>query len=483
MKKLKIILCGAGAAGVIAVGIAPFIWAKQDAVIPGMRLNGQNVGGMTREDLSQLLKKKNQDLAHKKIRLSHGSVKEEWPLADLKVHYDESKIDDMLFLGKSGHIFSDWLVRWKTLLSGNIEQSPILYDRTILKEKAAALAEKYSQPAEDAKPVIHDDGTVTFTGGNPYMKVDGEKLERLVETAVTEKELPVVEIPVLEEKEPKLTVEKAGRFNTVLGQYTTYFSLSPNRSRNIELSAQAISGTILDPGAGFSYNNTTGTRSPDHGYLEAPVIIDGKLEPGYGGGVCQTSTTLFNAVMLAGLPVTERTSHFSPVAYVPIGQDATVSFGDLDFCFTNSFENPVYVYVAYAPGEITCYILGDRADKPQQSEILLQHSGSIPFKTIEKVDPSQKEEKTIEYGHEGYSAGILQYARWADGRIYQDTFESYYEPVDTVITYNKDPKKQETEKNKEKSKEIEKTAQEKQKNKEAPVQENKSSDGKMISLR
>ncbi len=375
MKKLKTILCGAVAAGVIAVGIAPFIWAKQDAVIPGMRLNGQNVGGMTREDLSQLLKKKNQDLAHKKIRLSHGSVKEEWPMADLKVHYDESKIDDMLSLGKSGHIFSDWLVRWKTLLSGNIEQSPILYDRTILKEKAAALAEKYSQPAEDAKPV-------------------------------------------------------------------------------------------LEPGAGFSYNNTTGTRSPDHGYLEAPVIIDGKLEPGYGGGVCQTSTTLFNAVMLAGLSVTERTSHFSPVAYVPIGQDATVSFGDLDFCFTNSFQNPIYVYVAYAPGEITCYILGDRTDKPQQSEILLQHSGSIPFKTIEKVDSSQKEEKTIEYGHEGYSAGILQYARWADGRIYQDTFESYYEPVDTVITYNKDPKKQETEKNKEKSKEIEKTAQEKQKNKE-----------------
>lgn len=66
MKKLKTILCGAVAAGVIAVGIAPFIWAKQDAVIPGMRLNGQNVGGMTREDLSQLLKKKNQDLTHKK---------------------------------------------------------------------------------------------------------------------------------------------------------------------------------------------------------------------------------------------------------------------------------------------------------------------------------------------------------------------------------------------------------------------------------
>ena len=194
--------------------------------------------------------------------------------------------------------------------------------------------------------------------GSPYMKVDKEKLARLVEEFITGADQKAIEIPVSEEKQPDLTMEKAQKFNTVLGQYTTYFSLSPNRSRNIELSARAISEVVIEPGAGFSYNNTTGTRSPEHGYLEAPVIVDGKLEPGYGGGVCQTSTTLFNAVMLAGLPVTERTSHFSPVSYVPIGQDATVSFGYLIFVSLTLLKTRFIFTPCMLPGNLPAIFWG-----------------------------------------------------------------------------------------------------------------------------
>lgn len=91
---------------------------------------------------------------------------------------------------------------------------------------------------------------------------------------------------------------------------------------------------------------------------------------------------------------------------------------------------------------MTCWIIGAREDKPEESRVLLEYSGAIGFNTQEKVDPVQTEEKTVEYGHEGYNAEILQYARWADGRVYERSFPSYYDPVDTVITYNKDPKKQ-----------------------------------------
>lgn len=144
--------------------------------------------------------------------------------------------------------------------------------------------------------------------------------------------------------------------------------------------------------------------------------------------------------------MTERSPHFSPASYVPIGQDATVSYGDLDFQFINNFKNPVYVYTKYEPGAVTCWIIGAREDKPEESRVLLEYSGAIGFNTQEKVDPVQTEEKTVEYGHEGYNAEILQYARWADGRVYERSFPSYYDPVDTVITYNKDPKKAEAEK-------------------------------------
>lgn len=299
---------------------------------------------------------------------------------------------------------------------------------------------------KEAMPVIKDDGTVEFIEGVPYLVFDRPKLVEIVGNALVSEDTDAVEIPVTEEKMPMLTKERLKNFNTVLGVYTTNFGESPNRSRNIELAAEAIRGSVVDPGTVFSYNDATGERSPDKGYLEAPVIVNGKPQPGYGGGVCQVSTTLFNAVLLSGMEVTERSPHFSPASYVPIGQDATVSYGDLDFQFINNFKNPVYVYTKYEPGAVTCWIIGAREDKPEESRVLLEYSGAIGFNTQEKVDPVQTEEKTVEYGHEGYNAGILQYARWADGRVYERSFPSYYDPVDTVITYNKDPKKAEAEK-------------------------------------
>ena len=94
--------------------------------------------------------------------------------------------------------------------------------------------------------------------------------------------------------------------------------------------------------------------------------MDGKLVPDAGGGVCQVSTTLFNAVLLAGLAVTERTCHFAPVAYVPIGQDATVADNYLDFCFVNDLSKPVYLCAVYEPGALTMYVLGNREDEMRQ---------------------------------------------------------------------------------------------------------------------
>lgn len=439
------LLGGVVAAAVIA-GAAPFVLAGKDTVIPGVRLNGSAVGGMGKAQLEELLWEKNEELAGKKLVLAHGAVREEWLYKDLKVHFDESKVGELLRLGRTGNLMDDWITRWKALIHGDAGRAVLVYDREALRTKIDELAAKYGQTPKEAMPVFKENGIVEFTDGVPYLAFDGQKLAEAAGAALVGADTAAVEIPVTEEKLPRLTKEQARGFNTVLGAYTTNFGNSPNRSRNIELASAAISGSVVSPGAAFSYNNTTGERSPDKGYLEAPVIVNGKPQPGYGGGVCQVSTTLFNAVLLSGLEVTERSPHFSPASYVPIGQDATVSFGDLDFQFVNNFKNPVYIHAVYEPGAVTCYIIGQAEDKPTEAHILLQRSGAIGFHTQEKVDTAQKEEKTVEYGHEGYDAGILQYARWADGRIYERSFSSYYDPVDTVVTYNKDPKKAEAEK-------------------------------------
>lgn len=294
---------------------------------------------------------------------------------------------------------------------------------------------KYGQPAQNALPRFHNDGSVTFSRGRPHLAVKEEDLTNKVREMLETGRGGEIEIPVTEEVKPNMSDKEASEVNRVLGRYSTSFGGDANRSSNISLAAEKISGTYLKPGDVFSYNQTTGSRSAANGYKEAPVIINGKLEPGSGGGVCQVSSTLFNAVILSGLEVTQRTCHFSPVSYVPLGRDATVAEGVIDFCFRNHLKHGVYIYAEYAPGRVTVWILGNAEDRPSYVDISKIKEETVPFKTVNRLDPSQKEDKKTEEGHEGKNVTIKQSVKWADGRVYHDIFESDYEAVDTVVTY------------------------------------------------
>lgn len=143
----------------------------------------------------------------------------------------------------------------------------------------------------------------------------------------------------------------------VLASYTTIFNSNRiGRSKNIELSAAAINYTIVGSGDFFSFNNTVGPRDVASGYQEAPEIIQGKIVMGIGGGICQTSSTLFNAVDKLGVEIIERHHHSKDVGYVPKGRDATVSFGGLDFVFQNTIGIPFVIRTYYGPGFITVQI-------------------------------------------------------------------------------------------------------------------------------
>ena len=112
--------------------------------------------------------------------------------------------------------------------------------------------------------------------------------------------------------------------------YTTIYGGEANRLHNVRLVAQLVDRTLIPPGAEFSFNRTTGERTAEKGFLEAPVIINGELQTGLGGGVCQVSTTVFNAAYEAGLPIASRTNHSLYISHYPTGRDATVNYPDLD---------------------------------------------------------------------------------------------------------------------------------------------------------
>lgn len=131
-----------------------------------------------------------------------------------------------------------------------------------------------------------------------------------------------------------------------------------DRNSNIATAARKINGVILMPGEVFSFNNTVGQRTLSSGFHPAPVYENGKHAVGVGGGICQVSTTLYNAVLMGGLQVVERVNHSMPVAYVKLGRDATVDWGEIDFKFRNSNATPIAICTQIDPGSLTFRIFG-----------------------------------------------------------------------------------------------------------------------------
>ena len=150
------------------------------------------------------------------------------------------------------------------------------------------------------------------------------------------------------------------QFRDVLGSYSTYGTGTKGRITNITLAAQSCDGVILMPGDIFSFNDTLGERTEERGYKEATVYINNKSAKGIGGGICQVSSTLFAAVLYADLEIVQRTNHSLTVGYLPLGMDAAVSWGTLDFRFRNNTDYPIRLSVTYEKGNIDVEILGTK---------------------------------------------------------------------------------------------------------------------------
>ncbi|MCH5185789.1 MAG: VanW family protein [Oscillospiraceae bacterium] len=206
---------------------------------------------------------------------------------------------------------------------------------------------------------------------------------------------------------PQITKEMLENklFNKTLASFSTKYSASNvNRSQNLALAASKMNGTVLAPGEVFSYNDVVGKRTAANGFKNAPVYENGKSVDGIGGGVCQVSTTLYSAVLYADLKIVSRRNHSLPVAYVPLGQDATVVDDAIDFQFENNTNYPIKIVSSAAKGTIDVSIVGTEREK--ERTVKLEH------KTLSRTDPTTKEiknpdlpagtTKTVSKGKAGY---------------------------------------------------------------------------------
>ncbi len=174
------------------------------------------------------------------------------------------------------------------------------------------------------------------------------------------------------------TVKVHKQFSKTLASYTTSFDASnTNRSTNVRLATKAINGKIIKPGKTFSFNGTVGERTAARGYKPAIIFVGGKQESGLGGGVCQVSSTLFNAVLMSNLKIEQRYCHSAPISYVPLGRDATVAYGSKDFKFSNNLKTPVKIVTSYnSSGSITMKIKANYGTKIPKVKLSVTRSGS-----------------------------------------------------------------------------------------------------------
>ena len=169
----------------------------------------------------------------------------------------------------------------------------------------------------------------------------------------------------VEETKPELTANQAKANIVEIGSYTTkILDQDENRLNNIRLASGKIDYKKIKPGETFSFNGTVGVRNENKGYEEAPIIVQTEEGPkkkdGVGGGVCQLSTTIFNAAEKAGMEITERHMHSKDIGYVPKGQDATVSYGTVDLKFKNTRNHPVMLRASMEKNTLTVKVLENR---------------------------------------------------------------------------------------------------------------------------
>ncbi|MCH5212422.1 MAG: VanW family protein [Oscillospiraceae bacterium] len=181
----------------------------------------------------------------------------------------------------------------------------------------------------------------------------------------------VVEIPFTSIPAAVTAAELEGKlFNATIGSYSTSYGTSTaNRCANVANAASKINGKILLPGEVFSFNDTVGPRSVANGFYTAKEYVDGQTVDGIGGGTCQVSSTLYNAVLYSDISIVSRTNHMFPVGYCPLGQDATVADTGVDFKFVNSMDYPIKISAVTGGYKITVSIIGTQRDDPRTVKI------------------------------------------------------------------------------------------------------------------
>lgn len=349
-------------------------------IYPGVKIGSEDMSGKTVSEAKKILNEKYQTpLGSKKINITAGNKKYSLTYSQLDAKYNiEKAVNTAYQYGHNENIIN----KYKLLKNPQEHQIKLSFSYN---SKSGAIDDIINNIKKDVdKPAKN--ATITKSGSDFAVTsdVDGYKLDESglknsIVSAVNDNLGTDDNVQAkINTVKANATKEKLQSINTLIATFSTSYGAgsSPQRATNIQLATKAISGLCLMPGDTFSFNKVVGERTAQKGYQSAPVDIGNTTGMGLGGGVCQVSTTLYNSILLSGIKPTVREHHSIPSAYVPLGLDATVSYGGPDYQFKNTLSYPIYIEGSSANGTETFNIYSNSSLTSKTYKVLNDISSS-----------------------------------------------------------------------------------------------------------
>ena len=426
-----------------------------DVIVEGVKLNG-----MTKDQAkTAVLNAVREQDSERKYTLKAGDQEINLPASSLKITYDTDavlqKAWDAAEPVVSTPASSQAEQGFFTKLFGKkeVSSSPssvvstppqtfkltATIDSAALKTTLTDLTKDLNKDAQEptVKSFDASSGSFTFQDGQNGQQVDIDKLTQSALAMVSESQTGSVEVPINEIKYKK-TVADLQKHMQKLGHFTTQSTNTEAGTYNMTRALETINGSVVKPGATFSFLGVVGAADKDAGYKLAGALENGVSSQDYGGGICQASTTLYGAVLRSNGKIVERSPHSIPSSYVKIGQDAAVSYPSLDFKFQNPTDYPMYIQAGADGRTMYCTIYGYKDDSWDQIEVTSQKTATInqPADQTEKDSSLPSGTRQLKSkGHAGYRA-TAQRVFYKNGQVVktEQLSSSYYPPKATIYS-------------------------------------------------
>lgn len=377
---------------------------KTDVSVDGVRITG-----LTKSDAKKALLQNYQW----GMKVTYDGAEEDYEIPNLA----ESKVDDLL-----DEIYQGQPKENYTLDMTGLEEA--------VKKEVAVMAKQWDVPAQNGaiSGFDKDTGSFIYSSEKSGRVINQEQLLKDISDALSGKQFQAVITASGTSVAPEITQAQAKEMYTVIGTMVTKTTGNKDRNTNIRLAAEALDGMIIPSGGEFSFNTTTGNRTLARGYKPAGAYVNGVLVEEPGGGVCQVSSTLYNAVVFSGLTTTERHAHSFEPNYIPAGEDAMVSYDGYagpDMKFVNNSKDAVAIRAKFADQKLTISIVGIPILK--DGEKLYMKSEKVS--DLDPPEPNYEENQTLEPGVEKVVKEAKNGSRWKtnlvkeiNGAIVSDEF-------------------------------------------------------------